>query len=94
MNIRPLNKLDIQSCVELFIETVHSVNSKDYTPEQLNAWAPSTISNNDARWQTLLDNISYVALIDNQIVGFSDMTREGYLDRLYVHKDFQGRGIA
>ena len=31
---------------------------------------------------------------DGVIAGFADMTREGYLDRLYVHKDLQGRGIA
>lgn len=33
--------------------------------------------------------------IDNQnIVGFGDITADGYLDRLYVHRDFQGQGIA
>ena len=29
-----------------------------------------------------------------QIVGFADMDSTGYLDRLYVHKDFQRHGIA
>ena len=28
------------------------------------------------------------------VVGFGDMDDTGYLDRLYVHKDFQGRGAA
>lgn len=26
--------------------------------------------------------------------GFADMDADGYLDRLYVHKDYQGRGVA
>lgn len=26
--------------------------------------------------------------------GFADMDADGYLDRLYVHKDYQGRGGA
>ena len=30
----------------------------------------------------------------SSIVGFGDMDRTGYLDRLYVHKDHQGKGIA
>ena len=28
------------------------------------------------------------------IVGFADMDGSGYLDRLYVHRDFQRRGVA
>ena len=28
------------------------------------------------------------------IVGFGDMASDGYLDRLYVHADHQGQGIA
>lgn len=33
-------------------------------------------------------------MIDNQIVGFGDMSYGGELDRLYVHKDYQGKNIA
>lgn len=28
------------------------------------------------------------------IIGFGDMDDTGYLDRLYVHKDYQGRGVG
>ena len=36
-----------------------------------------------------------VALIDGRIAGFADMDpTSGYLDRLYVHKDDQGKGVA
>ena len=35
-----------------------------------------------------------VAIKDGRIVGFGDMDETGYLDRLYVHKDHQGQGIA
>lgn len=31
---------------------------------------------------------------NGEIVGFGDMDETGYLDRLYVHKDYQGQGIA
>lgn len=31
---------------------------------------------------------------DERIVGFGDLTHEGYLDRLYVHKDYQARFVA
>ncbi len=35
-----------------------------------------------------------VAEIDGKIVGFGDMDPSGYLDRLFVHKDFQRQGVA
>ena len=35
-----------------------------------------------------------VATGSSKIVGFGDMDGNGYLDRLYVHKDYQGQGIA
>ena len=35
-----------------------------------------------------------VAVEGGTIVGFGDMAADGYLDRLFVHKDFQRRGVA
>ncbi len=62
----------------------------------MEAWAPLAMQRvNVAAWQkTLRNNKTYVARAHDQIVGFGDMTLEGYLDRLYVHKDFQRQGIA
>ena len=92
--IRALKEIDILECITLFQETIHAVNAKDYSPKQLNAWAPMLKPEVTPRWQTLLENISYVAEYNNKIVGFGDLTVTGYLDRLFVHQLFQGRGIA
>ena len=92
--IREIKAEDLESIVTLFKETVHHVNAKDYTSEQLQVWAPHHIHHNHDRWQSLLGNIAYLAEIDDVIVGFADMTTEGYLDRLFVHKDYQRQGIA
>ena len=32
-----------------------------------------------------------IAVKNGEIVGFGDMDETGYLDRLYVHKDYQGQ---
>lgn len=96
MKIRRFTDRDIPRMVTLFYETVHSVNKKDYTREQLDAWAPKeeeALKLNT--WKDSLSrNLTYVAEIKGEIVGFSDMTQEGYLDRLFIHKDFQRQGIA
>lgn len=96
MKIRGYAESDLSQLVSLFYETVHTVNKQDYSQEQLDAWAP----NEDKAlklntWSiSLRQNITYVAEINDCLVGFSDMTVEGHLDRLYVHKDFQGQGVA
>ena len=35
-----------------------------------------------------------VALKGGAVIGFGDIDESGYLDRLYVHRDYQGRGVA
>lgn len=95
--VRKIKNDEVDACITLFQETVHCVNVKDYTIEQLNAWAPlgePHLVDNHSYWESLLKNISYVAEYNNSIVGFGDLTREGYLDRLFIHKDFQNYGVA
>lgn len=96
MEIRAYQESDISQLISLFYETVHSVNKQDYSQEQLDAWAPKEEKAFKLNaWSTSLhQNITYVAEMNGCIVGFSDMTLEGHLDRLFVHKDFQGQGIA
>ncbi len=78
MEIRKFQDSDIDQIVSLFYETVHSVNAQDYSPEQLEAWAPKNekdiiIEN----WKKSMSrNITYVAEINGKIVGFSDMTHD------------------
>ncbi|HFL2714589.1 TPA: GNAT family N-acetyltransferase [Legionella pneumophila] len=93
LSIRPLTKKDIQACAQLFYETVHTVNKQHYSPEQLKVWAPD-IAQFSIRFENMLENSAWVVEDQGQIVGFGDMTHQGYIDRLYVHKDFQRKGIA
>ena len=93
MTIRAYRPPDLPEITELFYDTVHTVNAGDYTAEQLDAWADG--SPDLAEWsRTLLEHTALVAVEGETLVGFGDMDRSGYLDRLYVHKDFQRRGIA
>lgn len=40
LRLAPLSARDARAAAELFHETVHAVNARDYTSEQLDAWAP------------------------------------------------------
>ena len=93
MEIRPYKPIDLEQIAQLFYETVHAVNIKDYTERQVNAWATGNI--NLKEWGTsFLKHLTYVATEKDMIIGFGDIDETGYLDWIYVHKDFQGRGVA
>lgn len=93
MYIRIYEPSDCEQTAKLFYDTVHSVNARDYTEKQLDAWADGNI--NLKEWnESLLEHYSLVAIIDDKIAGFGDIDKLGYLDRLYVHKDYQHQGIA
>lgn len=93
MVIREYNSRDCEEMAELFYNTVHRVNAKDYSEEQLNAWAPGEVDR-EAWNRSFLQNYTLVALENSVLTGFGDIDSSGYLDHLYVHKDYQGQGIA
>lgn len=93
MFIREYLPSDCMEITELFYNTVHIVNRKDYTKEQVDVWAPGQADLE--KWnQSFLEHYSVVAIEGETIVGFGDIDNTGYLDRLYVHADYQRKGIA
>lgn len=93
MLLREYITSDCGRLAELFYQTVHSVNAKDYSAEQLAVWADGRVDLRE--WdKSFLEHHTVVAVEDDEIVGFGDIAQSGYLDRLYVHKDHQGEGIA
>lgn len=93
MWIREYNPADCEQMAELFYNTVHSINAKDYAEEQLNVWATGRVDLQEWNF-SFLEHKTIVAIENDEIVGFGDIDDSGYLDRLYVHKDYQGIGVA
>ena len=93
IRIRTYRSSDGPGLARLFYETVHSVCLRDYTQEQVDAWAPGTVDL--AAWdRSFAQHFTVVAEREGVPVGFGDMARDGYLDRLYVHRDVQRQGVA
>ena len=93
MWIREYKPADCEQMAELFYNTVHNINAKDYAEEQLNVWATGRVDLQE--WNlSFLKHKTIVAIENDEIVGFGDIDDSGYLDRLYVHKDYQGIGVA
>jgi putative acetyltransferase len=93
MEIRRADINDIDEIRKLYYDTVVTVNAKDYSKEQIQAWA-STAGNGPGWIRRIEEQYFYVALINSKIVGFGSLDNSGYLDLLYVHKDYQKKGIG
>ncbi len=84
---------DIPSIGLLYSETVRNVNSKDYSPGQIAVWSSS--GSDPERWKNRITEQHFmVAELSGVVAGFGSITKDGYLDFMYVHKDYQRMGIA
>ena len=93
MIVRKYKPSDIIEVTNLFYGTVHAVNKKDYKKEQLDVWADGKVDLE--KWnKSLMEHYSLVAIENEVLVGFGDIDKTGYIDLLYVHKDYQGKRIA
>lgn len=93
MELRMYRKEDLEEVVQLFYETIRNVNRKDYSKEQVEVWSNRCdhLKENGAFFKRLY---TIVATEGKQIIGYGNIDKTGYLDHLYVHKDFQSQGVA
>lgn len=78
---------------ELYYQTIHQVNQRDYSAEQREAWAPERYDEN-AWAMRLLQSEPFVALDHDIIVGFADVQSDGYIDFFFCHHAYQGKGVG
>jgi putative acetyltransferase len=92
--LRKFQNEDTPVLLNLFYETVHTVNAKDYPADQLDAWAPQRPD--VKRWQSRLKAAkTIVAELDGKVVGFGNLDDNGKtIGMLYVHKDHQRQHVA
>ncbi len=94
VNIRPYKKSDCSDLAKIYYNTIHSINIKDYNEEQVNAWAPESSLGTDG-WIRKWENLPpWVAVINDQIVGFTEFERSGHIDCFYCHHRYQGIGVG
>lgn len=89
IKVRPARPDDGKQIGQLIYDTVHSINRRDYSQEQVEAWTPDPFI-----FSTYEESFAYVAELRGLILAFGNLTSTGYLHRFYVHKDFQGQGIG
>ncbi len=91
--IRPYEARDAESTWQAYRRAIHDTASRDYNPAQIAAWAPDSVDL--VAWnERRLGAHTFVATIDDRVIGFSDVLPDGLLDMLFVHPEAGGRGVA
>ncbi|HLC31631.1 MAG TPA: GNAT family N-acetyltransferase [Candidatus Nanoarchaeia archaeon] len=90
MIIRPFRSEDAEGIVDVHRSSVRSLEWI-YTAGEIAAW---TSGNIEGFRTSLTHSICFVAEVNEKIIGFSDVTREGKLRRLYVDPAYSGRGVG
>lgn len=93
MKIIPYSEEYACDIATLFHRAVHSIDRSIYTEEQQEAWAPTPPDM--ILWKKrLAQKRPYLAIIDDQMVGFMELDEDGHIDCAYTDPDYQQRGIA
>ncbi|PAX52772.1 GNAT family N-acetyltransferase [Brunnivagina elsteri] len=91
--IRLFEEQDTEQIAQLFHNTVREINIRDYSSNQVRAWAPDNIYFRN--WvEVCSSRFTYIAHIMDTIVGFGELEANGHIDCFYCHKNYQGCGIG
>ncbi|MFA7327239.1 MAG: GNAT family N-acetyltransferase [Candidatus Kapaibacterium sp.] len=94
ISIRRAVENDLDAVLSLYYDTVKIINSKHYSPEQIEAWL-----DDESRPEKFLAKINeqlfYVCVNEiKELLGFSSITKDGYLDLLYASTNHQRNGVG
>lgn len=78
---------------QVFLSAVHGTASRDYRPDQVEAWAP--VSVDPEAWTGRIRAIRpFVAEEGGVILGYADLQPDGYIDHFFVAAEAGGNGVG
>ena len=91
--VREFIDADTDPLLDLFRDSVRNIARKDYSEEQVHAWAPDDLDRQS--WASkCASRQTFVAELDGALAGFGDLEADGHVDMMFVHSRFQRRGVA
>jgi len=92
LKIRVVRGDDAAAIIEVFRSSVRNIARRDYTQDQVLAWAPDEID--IAGWEGYATRRAFIAEDEKGTAGFADLEDDGHVDMMYVHPRCQGMGVA
>jgi len=94
MKIREATRADAGQMVRIFHDTIHTVNTRDYTAGQVDAWSPAVPEADAWAERKFPTRTTFVADDDGTIAGFGELEVSGHVDCFYCHHTYQRRGVG
>lgn len=94
VSIREYRPNDASELAEIFFNTIHEVNAKDYSKDQLEVWAPTSTLNSEGWAKKFNRTKPLVAVFGDKIVGFAEFEEDGHIDCFYCHHEWIGKGVG
>lgn len=93
MLIRDFRIGDEPVLASVMFSSVHELARKDYSPAQVEAWAPEQYD--EDQWAARMRAIHpFVAEVDGCVVGYADLQVTGYIDHFFVAGTRSRRGVG
>lgn len=93
MLIREFRIGDEPALWQVYYAAIHETAAADYSPEQVNAWAPA--DRDPAAWAVRVRPLApFVAERDGAVVGYGDVQPDGYIDHFYVSPRAARQGVG
>jgi putative acetyltransferase len=94
VEIRPYAESDAQATLDVFLSAVTKTASAHYSLEQIVAWSRPD-KRDLVEWNSARKALNtFVATIEGETAGFSDVSTSGYIDMMFVAPRFGRRGVA
>lgn len=93
LHIRRYKEGEEPALFEVHYSAIHLVACRDYTPEQIQAWAPGDLD--PSIWEKRIRGINpFVVELNGRIVGYADLQSNGYIDHFFVSGEHPRQGIG
>lgn len=94
ISIRDYQLDDAQALASIYFHTIHRINSKHYTQEQVDVWAPESSLEGEGWQKKFLRTNPLVAVVGDAVVGFAEFEPNGHIDCFFCHHDWIGKGVG
>lgn len=93
MHVRRFISGDEAALFRVYHSAIHRIASRDYTREQVQAWAPDDLDRDT--WARRIQGLCpFVAETAGEIVGYADLQPGGLIDHFFVSGHHPRRGIG
>jgi putative acetyltransferase len=93
MHVRKFRVGDEPALFKIFYSAIRQVASRDYSQEQIEAWAPAELD--CGIWESRMRGIDpFVVDSEGLLIAYADLQESGYIDHFFVSGDHPRQGAG